>query len=375
MNRRDWLGQCSVGGVAWAFGAGARAANGVVRLGQSASLSGGQARYGKDVQLGLRAALHHVNSQAKARGLSFELITLDDGGKRDKVQANVQELLDRGVEALVGLTSGAGAESVLHAVTAAGVPLVGVASGNMGIRQGVRGVFHVRAGYDVEYRRMLTYLTTYGLKRVALVNLRDTSGANARAMTEALAQERIEPVVQVALDRNTQDFAAPAAQVLAAKPDAVVFTTNAAPVLAMVQRLDLAGFRGLVLSSSFAGQEVVEGIAAMRRTFILSTVVPRPTRLQHAVVKHCIEDLQAIDPQARVGLTVLEGYITGRVTAAAALAAAPRAGAVPSRQALAEALHGLRLDLGGHVVDYTQGRHGSDFVDIVSVDREGRMIG
>jgi ABC-type branched-subunit amino acid transport system substrate-binding protein len=375
MNRRDWLGQCSVGGVLWALGAGAQASGGVIRLGQSASLSGGQARYGKDVQLGLRAALHHAGPQAQARGLSFELITLDDGGQRDRVQANVQMLVERGVSALVGLTSGAGAEAVLHTVGAAGVPLVGVASGNMGIRQGTRGVFHVRAGYDVEYRRMLTYLTTYGLKRVALVNLRDTSGANARAMTEALAQERIEPVVQVALDRNTQDFTAPAAQVLAAKPDAVVFTTNAAPVLAMAQRLDLAGFRGLVLSSSFAGQELVEGIAAMRRTFILSTVVPRPTRLQHAVVKHCIEDLQAVDPQARVGLTVLEGYIAGRVTAAAALAAAPRAGSVPSRQALAEALHSLRLDLGGHVVDYTQGRQGSDFVDIVSVDREGRMIG
>lgn len=360
-------------GCAFGWPIRALAQEGVVRLGQSASLTGGQARYGKDVREGLLAALAHGNQQGASRGLRFELVTLDDGGSRDKVQANVQSLVNEGVSALIGLTSGAGAEAVMGLVEKADIPLIGVASGNMGIRSGQRQVFHVRAGYDTEYRHMLAYIKTFGLQRVAYVYLQDTSKANAQAMTDALAREQIKPVALVGIERNAQGFSAAVAQLMSARPDCVLFTTNAGPVVEMSHLLHEAGFRGLVLSSSFAGQELVEAVAGLGRPFILSTVVPRPVRVQYGVVRQCAQDLAATGSGTKLGLTVLEGYIAGRVAVAAALAAGKSG--TPGRAQLLQSLAGLRLDLGGYVVDYTGGRRGSDFVDVISVDRDGRMIG
>ncbi len=372
MKRRMLLGAAAIG--AMGINPGITFAQGmVIRLGQSASLTGGQARYGTDVRDGLLAALAYGNRQGKAKGLSFELSTLDDGGAKNRVQENVRSLINDGVLAVIGLTSGAGAEAVLDAVNAADIPLIGVASGNMGIRGSQRNLFHVRAGYDQEYRRMLAYLRTYGLQRVAYVYLQDTSKANAQAMADAMASEKINPAVLVGIDRNAKSFDEAVAKVLAAKPDCVLYTTNAGPLLSMAKQLAAAGFRGLTLSSSFAGQELVENVPSLGQTVILSTVVPRPVRMQYSVVKDCVADLQAAGSKTQIGLTVLEGYIAGRVAVAAALGAS-KAGA-PTRTQLRDALAGLRLDLGGYLVDYTGGRHGSDFVDVISVDRQGRMIG
>ena len=80
----------------------------VVRFGQSASLTGGQATYGKDVRDGIQAAFNAAN-RSDARGPRLELVTLDDGGDKQRCQANAAKLIEDGVTALVGLTSGAGA--------------------------------------------------------------------------------------------------------------------------------------------------------------------------------------------------------------------------------------------------------------------------
>src|SRR5437667_12893871 len=88
--------------------AGATPAN-VVRFGQSASLTGGQATYGRDVRDGIAAAF--AAASAQPGGPHFELVTLDDGGVRNRCAKNATTLIDMGVNALIGLTSGAGAEA------------------------------------------------------------------------------------------------------------------------------------------------------------------------------------------------------------------------------------------------------------------------
>jgi len=42
---------------------------------------------------------------------------------------------------------------------------------------------------------------------------------------------------------------------------------------------------------------------------------------------------------------------------------------------LKEALSNLNIDLGGYPVNFTAGPHGSRFVDVVAIDRTGRVIG
>jgi len=178
MKRRDWLLAGSA--LAWgatrsAFAKDAPVATGnTVKFGMSASLSGGQAGYGKDMRDGILAAF--AADAKQNAGPRFELVTLDDGGDKEKCKANVKSLIDSGVSALLGLTSGAGAEASMSMIEDAQIVLLGTASGNMGIRSDKFNMpFHVRAGYDAEYRQMVRYVKDFGMQRVGYVHLKDTS--------------------------------------------------------------------------------------------------------------------------------------------------------------------------------------------------------
>jgi branched-chain amino acid transport system substrate-binding protein len=356
----------------------APAAGATIRFGQSASLSGGQSRYGRDVRDGIAAALQAANRQEAdrpAKALQFELVTLDDGGVKDRGLANVRQLIDGGATALLGLTSGAIAEAALPAVASARIAMVGTASGNMGIRQASQApVSHVRAGYDAEYRRTVQYMREFGLKRIGCVRLQDTSSANLEAMHQALQAANVKPAVDVAIDRNSKDFSAAVGVLLAARVDAVLFATNAAPILRMVEQLSNGGFAGMYFASSFAGQDLVDGIALAGRSVIMSMVVPRPTALGLPVVNQCRQDLAALGSGAKLGITSLEGYIAGRVAVEAARAAR---GERPGRDSFRAALSSLQADLGGYRVNFgaQQGMHGSQYVDMVVINRHGHIVG
>lgn len=354
----------------------ARAANGarLVRFGQSASLTGGQAGYGKDVRDGIAAAFAAANAHEASHGVRFELLTLDDGGLRGNCVQNVKALADSDVAGLIGLTSGAGAEASMPVAEQARIAMLGTASGNMGIRSAqAKGAFHVRAGYDAEFHRMAANVKEVGLQRVAVVTLGDTSQANLQAMTQALQALEINPRTTVAIDRNARSFQAVSDELLAARVDGVMFTANAEPVAQIIEHMRLGRFGGLFYASSFAGQDLVDTLMARKRSCVMSMVVPRPNALGVSVVSQCRRDLALLKNEARLGTTTLEGYIAGR-TAVEATLAAQRAGGV-SRARLREAIAGLRSDLGGYKVEFGGSTQGSRYVDLISVDRHGRLVG
>jgi len=253
--------------------------------------------------------------------------------------------------------------------------MLGTASGNMGIRAAnVSGAYHVRAGYDIEYKCMLGYLKDFGLRSVGVVTLFDTSRANLDAMNSALAALSIVPKASITLDRNATSFEAAANDLLAARLDCVLFTANAAPVARIIDLMRQASYPGLFYASSFAGQDLIDTLTAKKQSCVMSMVVPRPSALGVSVVAQCQRDLALLGNGARLGMTTLEGYIAGR-TAVEATQVALKSGAI-SRARMKEALAGLRSDLGGYKVEFTSGNtQGSRFVDLIALDRYGRLVG
>lgn len=380
MQRRHFMlaGAASATGSAWPLAA--RAASRTVRIGQSASLSGAQAQYGKDVNLGLAAALAAANRAEGPGGLNFELQALDDAGQKERVATHTKALIDGNVHALVGFTSGIGAQDNLPLIQQAQVPLIGTASGNMGIRVGAPRdcTAHVRAGYDVEYKQMIGYLKTYGFDRVGFVYLSDTSKINLATLTATLDAAGLKAPLSLGADRQGKDADDVARKLLAAKLDCVVFTTNAPAALAVSKSLVNGGYAGMLFASSLAGQDLINSVPQLGRGMVMSLVVPRPTALGMGVVSQCQRDLVAMGGNggnAKLGVTVLEGYIAGRVTVEAARAAAQRGGEV-TRARLLDALAQLKVDLGGYRVAFENGSsQGSRYVDMVVVDRHGRIVG
>ncbi len=346
----------------------------VVRFGQSAALSGIQGVYGRDVQNGIAAAFAAANADEASNGVRFELVTLDDGGARVKCMANALQLLDSGVTAFIGFTNGVAAEACIPMLEDTQLAMLGTASGNMGLRsQATKSVFHVRAGYDAEFARIVNYLRDVGMQRVALVRLSDTSQANRDAMNVALSSAAINPRASINIDRHATDFASVTNELLAARPDCVLFVANAGPVAAIISQMVQAKYPGLFYASSYAGQDLLDTLAARHQSCVMSVVVPRPSAMGVNVVAHCRRDLALLQNGSRVGITTLEGYIAGRTAVDAAMLAA-RSGNL-SRGRVKDALAGLRSDLGGYKVEFAGTTQGSRYVDLITLDKYGRVMG
>jgi ABC-type branched-subunit amino acid transport system substrate-binding protein len=346
----------------------------VIRFGQSAALSGVQGVYGRDVQNGIAAAFAAANADEALTGVRFELVTLDDGGARVKCMANALQLLDSGVSALIGFTNGVAAEACVPMLDDSQLAMLGTASGNMGLRsQTTKSVFHVRAGYDAEFARIVNYLRDVGMQRVALVRLSDTSQANRDAMNVALSSAAIIPKASINIDRHATDFAGVANELVAVRPDCVLFVANAGPVASIISQMALAKYPGLYYASSYAGQDLLDTLTARHQSCVMSVVVPRPSAMGVNVVANCRRDLALLQSDPRVGITTLEGYIAGRTAVDAAMLAV-RSGS-PSRGRIKEALAGLRSDLGGYKVEFAGTTQGSQYVDFITLDKYGRVVG
>lgn len=355
-----------------------RAATGnVIRFGQSAALTGGQANYGRDVRDGIAAAFSAAN--ASGGGPRFELVTLDDGGISARCASNVSALIDGGVSAIIGLTSGPGAEACMSQMTSTQTALLGTASGSLAIRNtsAAPTAYHVRAGYDAEYKRMINYIKDFGMSRVGLVRLKDASPVNLEAMNNALKALSVAPIETVAVDRNATSFSDVSEKLMAAKLDMVLFITNATPIAAIINHMTQAHYPGLFYASSFAGQDLVDALTARKQSCIMSMVVPRPNASGVNVVTSCRQHLATVAPDAKVGMTTLEGYIAGRIAVEAAKQALRVGGGERvGRNRMRESLAGLRTDLGGYRVEFGPGvTQGSQYVDLIAIDRWGRYVG
>jgi branched-chain amino acid transport system substrate-binding protein len=376
MKRRTFLLAAGAAGssAVWPVSASRASSSRVIRFGQSASLTGGQAVYGRDVQNGIAAAFAAANANEATTGVRFELLTLDDGGVRNRCIANAGQLVESGVAALIGLTNGVAAESCVSMIDQAQLAMLGTASGNMGLRTpGAKSVYHVRAGYDAEFRRIVSYLRDVGMQRVALVRLSDTAPANLEAMNAALSSVAITPKVSINIDRHATNFDSVVSELMAAQPDCVLCVANAGPVATIIDQMTKAKYPGLFYASSYAGQDLIDTLISRHQSVVMSMVVPRPSALGVNVVAQCKRDLTLLNNGSRLGITTLEGYIAGRTAVEAAMAAVKSGNA--NRGRVREALAGLRSDLGGYKVEFAGSTQGSHYVDLVTLDKYGRLVG
>lgn len=343
-----------------------------ILVGQSAGITGGQARYSQDVRSGIEAAFSAANASGGVRGRPVRLMTLDDAGKKDAVVSNTKALVEQhGVVSLIGYTSGAGVEASLSYLDGAGVPLIGPATGNMGIRADFhKALFHVRAGYADEMRKMVSHLATMGLTRFAVAYLGDVGPANPQSMTEAIKASGVQAVSSAALNRNADDFTREAEVLLKGEPEVVLFISNGKPVVKLVQAMRAKGYAGQFAIASFAGVGLIDDLQKGAHGLILSQVLPPPTASHLKFIAAYRADMAAHQPKAELNYTSLEGYLAARVL----LEGLKRAPAeTPAK--VTTALESLqRFDLGGYEITFSSKNHdGSRYVNTGVVDRSGSL--
>jgi branched-chain amino acid transport system substrate-binding protein len=343
-----------------------------ILVGQSAGFTGGQAGYSADTRQGIDAAFEAANKAGGINGRMLKLVALDDQGKKDNVLVNTKTLVEtEKVTALIGYTSGAGVEATLAYLDANNVPMLSPMTGNMGIRAAQhRNLFHTRAGYDDEMKKIVSHLALTGTKRFAICYLDDVGPANPKSMLDALELAKLKPVASIPLNRNATDFNAQVEELFKATPEAVIFISNGPPIVKIVQGMRAKGWGGHFATSSFSGLKVIDDLKDKGAGLIMSQVLPPPSKTHLRVIKEYQDDLKAFAPTAKPNYTSLEAYIAARV-----LVEGLRRGGAAGPEKLTAALEDIkRLDMGGYEISFSRKSHdGSRFVDTGVVSANGTL--
>ncbi|GAC1604213.1 MAG: ABC transporter substrate-binding protein [Ramlibacter sp.] len=341
-------------------------------IGQSAPLTGGNAKFGQDIRDGANAWFAAVNARGGVQGKAVELLSMDDKNDRKQAGANAAALLDnRDVLALFGFASATLSLDALPQAEKKGVAFFAPFSGANAVRTNSPVLFTVRASYGDEMEKMLKFWTSLGMSRVSVIYYDDEVGKqNLAVVSEYLKKINLEPK-GLPLKRNAP-VGKPEVQALLAQQPQVLLNTTISAAAAQIQK-ELVGMGRMIPTSSlsFVGAEQFIAAAGPASAGVsIAQVVPSPTSALPAV-RECAQALEAAGSKAPMNTTQLEACFGAKVL----VEGMRRAKKPLTRSSLLDSLANLgSYDLGGYKITFGNGsQHGSKFVDLAMVTREGKL--
>ncbi|MEP6825026.1 MAG: ABC transporter substrate-binding protein, partial [Ramlibacter sp.] len=178
-------------------------------IGQTAGFTGAVASGVKETTDGAKLYFDTVNARGGVNGQKIELLSLDDKFDPKLAGENARKLIEEQNVVAMFLTRGTPhTQAIIPHLDKHGVPLVGPSSGAMVLHQPVsRYVFNVRATYQREAEKAITYLASIGITRIAVVLADDTFGADGLAGAQkGLATAKLTALVEK-FDRSKPNFA------------------------------------------------------------------------------------------------------------------------------------------------------------------------
>jgi branched-chain amino acid transport system substrate-binding protein len=344
-------------------------------IAQVTPLSGPQAVTGRAIHAGAKLYFDSVNARGGVRGQRIRFIVRDDAQKPDETVRLIKEVIaSESPLALLGTVGTSNLEAVIKdgMLKKSRIPMVGAVSGAATVAAG-EGMLVVKARYRDEVDRLFSELSHLDVKRVGLLYQDDGLGKDVLAgAEESAARYGIELVVRSRYARNTTDTSAAAAEILAAKPQAVFLGATTAAAIDFVKRYRATGSSGLLYGMSIIDPEaLLKSLGRdQARGYAFSAVLPLPTQAKHPVVREFLA-LRAAANDPDLSARSIEGFI-----AAKALVWAIGRASQPTPEALAAALRDPGgFDAGGFTLDFsTRGRSGSRLVDFAMIGRDGRVV-
>ncbi|MBJ2160022.1 ABC transporter substrate-binding protein [Variovorax sp. IB41] len=372
------------GGAALALGPGllrsARAENGVtdstIRIGQSAVFSGPAKDFGVDYRAGIKLFFDRTNKSGGVNGRKIELVTYDDAYDPARTAINTAKLIDEDkVFALTGFVATGNLAAAMPLAEKAGVPMFAPLVGTTSFRTKVnRNLFHVRAGYDLELRKIISHLSTIGISSIAVVFQDSPFGKSNLATCEQLAAEyKVQVVKTLPLAITAEDAKQVATDISAAKPGAVVMIMAGRMVETFIRDYRAGGV-GAPLYTLSVG--ITDAAGSAKRLdgklagLVTASIVPPPTAQRVPIVADYQRDRAEFGEKID-SYTTLEGYIVARVM----VEGLRRAGKTLTRDSFVAGLESIgSTRFGDFPVDYSAKNHnGSTFVDLEMYTRDGQL--
>jgi branched-chain amino acid transport system substrate-binding protein len=342
-------------------------------VGQSAPLTGGNAKFGIDIRDGAKAYFDALNAKGGVNGGQIELLSIDDKNERKTAGTNTKTLLEnKNLVALFGYASATLSLDAMPQAQDKGVAFFAPFSGANPVRVKSPTLFTVRASYGEEMEKILNFWTSLGFKRVTVLHYDDEVGKqNLAVVTDYLKKINLEPKA-FSLKRNATVGRAEVDALIAQQPE-VLLNTVLSGALASVEK-ELAGMGRMLPTSSISfigADQFVKAVGEAGAGVSISQVVPSPTS-PIPVVRECAKAMEAAGSKVPMNTTHLEACMGAKILAEGIR----RAKKPVSAKSVLDALNNLgTYDLGGFSITFEDGaHHGSKFVELARVTKDGRLL-
>ena len=351
-----------------------RPAAGEIVLGQSAPLSGPFAALGAHYRNGALLAFDEANRAGGVHGRSLRMLTLDDAYDASRAAANAHALLDE--HGAIGFLNHMFTNTVRASwpiARDAGVCYLGPYTGHADLYRARHPLLVLtRASFDEELARILDYVSTVGYQRVGLAYYDNAVGLELKQEVAAGLKQRGGAGLAVSAAMPIGGSPRAAAQVLNARsPDAMVLGVSGTDAVALIQAQRAAGARPVYFARSLVGsRQLHAALGREAQGIVVSQLVPSPARAGLPIVAEYRRLLQARRTNAEPDFVELEGFFNAKVMLKTLERLGPEA---PTRRSLADAVSALgRIDLGGHMLDFSGGRRsGSRYVELTMLRSDG----
>lgn len=362
----------------FAFGSPAVAEDGVsadtIVFGQAAPLEGPASALGLGMKAGLSASFEEINKKGGIHGRKLKLISVDDGYEPDKSIAATKKLLEQDkVFALVGPVGTPTSAATQPIATAANVPFIGAFTGAGFLRNPkFENVINVRASYDAETEAWVKHLTEdLKIKKIAIFYQDDAFGrAGLSGFKKAMDKRGMAIAAEGTYERNTIAVKTALLTIKREEPEAVVMVGAYKPSAEFIKLSRKLDFNPVFVNISFVGASALaKELGPEGKGVIVSQVVPFPWETSLKVVADYQAAIKAVDAKAEPEFVSLEGYLVGRLVAAAA----EKAGKDITRDGMLKAIKDPgKFDIGGLPMTFSAtDNEGLDQVFMTMIQADG----
>jgi branched-chain amino acid transport system substrate-binding protein len=330
-----------------------------ILFGQAAAMSGPSSALGLKMRQGILAAFAEVNAKGGVHGRKLELISRDDGYDPDRSVLQTFRLIDEDkVFALIGAVGTPTSLVTVPIAKAQNVPMIGPFTGAGFLREpDLNNVVNIRASYAAEAEAWVKHLTEdRHIKRIAIFYQDDSYGRDGLAGVKlALEKRGMALAAEATYERGTKAVASAMRALKRAEPEAVVMVGTYAPCAEFIKLARQSGFNPAFVNISFVGAvALAQELGREGEGVIVSQVVPFPWDASIKVVADYQAAQRLLDPELEPDFVSLEGYLSGRLAAAALEMAGPD----PSREGLLRVINEVgQFDIGGYHLTLGRGTH------------------
>lgn len=325
-----------------------------ILFGQAAALAGPSSALGQGMRQGILAAFAEINAKGGVHGRKLELISRDDGYDPDRSAVQTAKLIEQDkVFALIGAVGTPTTAATVPIAQAMNVPFIGPFSGAAFLRApNLHNVVNIRASYAAEAEAWIKHLTEdLHVRSIAIFYQDDVFGRDGLAGVKAALDKRnMELVAEGTFERNTRAVGSAMRTLKRAEPEAVVMVGTYGPCAEFIKLAHRAGFNPIFVNISFVGASALaKELGPEGKGVIVSQVVPFPWDASVKVVADYQAAEQSLDPNLKPDFISLEGYLSGRLVAAALEMAGPD----PARAQVLRLINDVgRFDISGDIMTF-----------------------